>query len=212
MENKLSTSDKLQIINNLLENIIFTVTNKGAMFYNIVIEEELNVGTSKHIGKAFSTDGVNLFGFTYSQSEANGGAISRIFSGTYLKDKGISLYTIPLDKFFIDNNIMDADLDAICVPDYTKMHGRFWNCCARVDVVPEVEEITAEKHIQPFIDTFNIWKDLDDNFTDRFLSLTTKAYQQDMNVAFIHKLNTIAKDIPIPSCFSDDGNAPKTKI
>ncbi len=212
MEDQLTVSEKLGIIDNLLENIVFDIGHKGAKFYNITIEEELVDGISSHTGKAFSTDGVNIFGFTYDDNGERSGIVSRLLSGTYIKDKGVSLYTIPFDAFFIQNNIMDTVVDATHRPDYTKMHGRFWNTLARVTITPETDVIAAETHVQPFIDCCNLWKDMDDEFTDRFMSLTTKAYQQDMNIAFINKLYDFAKDMPIPACFADDGVAPKTKM
>lgn len=211
MEFELSTKDKLQIIDDLLKTILYYSQIRDLKFYNITLEEQLVNGIGVHSGKAFSTDGSNIFGFTVNDIDPEK-RISRIFAGTYVEGKGVTLYAVPIEKFFIQENIMDIDIDATNRPGHTKMHGRFWRACARVGITPENSGNLYESHIQPFINSCNLWKDMDEKFTERFLLMTTKAYQQEMNKSLIDKFSEFAKDIPIPPCFADDGADPKTKI
>ena len=208
MNEELMDFDKLKLIRNCLNKMKHDLAQNGAEFFNITIEDQFNGEINSHSGKAFSTDGKNIYGFTYDDGNPFKFFISRLFAGTYVKDKGISLYIVPFDDFFMQEKITDTSLDASFRPNHTKMHGMFWNDLARVDVTPETGKVSVETHLKPFVDNWEFWKSVDEVYIDRFVALASKVDSQDANADFIEKLYEATKNENVPECFADDDSAP----
>lgn len=214
MEHELKDFEKINIVYGFIDKITNDLAEAGAIFYDVVIEETIFGEVFRYPGKAFSIDGKNIFGFTYDENNKkfrkDGSIIAnRAFAGSYVEGKGLTAFLLPNINFYLSRDNIDLTINATNRPDRTKLHGKFWCNFVRVDIKPETEEISAETHLNPFIDHMASMVNV---YTDKSYELALKGLSQEENLALIDKIYEQFKDIPIPSCFADDGTGPKTKI
>lgn len=205
----LTESEKLDVIRDCLINMKHNLAEKGAKFFNITIKEQYSDGMGSHSGKAFSTDGKNFYGFAFDDNNPFKFYISRMFIGTYIKDKGIILNIIPFDEAFMREQIVDMPLTASARTGIDKMYGHFMNIPVSVEVLPETEKISVETHLKPFVDNWEFWKSIDDIYLNRFFMSSLKADMSDYDKMNIEKSFELEKNAPIPEGFEDDGSAPE---
>ncbi len=199
-----------------IDKITNDIAEEGANFFDVVIEEFVGGRIYKHHGKAFSTNGNNFFGFAYDddnkakQDLAQHGVIvaNSVFAGSYVHGKGLSIYFLQNNEAYLNSGVNDFSLNATHRPGRRKLHGKFWSFSSRVDIKPESGEITAETHLDPFIDLMAVLVHV---YTDKTYALAAKGLSQEENVALIEKLYPKLQDAPILSVFADDGETPKTK-
>ncbi len=208
-------TEKEGFIYNFINEIADALATQGAIFYDIVIEDLLGGMVYKYHGKAFSIDGTNFFGFTYNDDKvpemlAQHGVIvaDKAFAGSYVQGKGLSVYLLPQMNYLLKKDNVDLSLNATNRPGRSKLHGKFWIDAARVDIKPETGEVSAETHLDPFIDYVAYMTNF---YPDKAYALAAKGLSQEENVALIEKLYPKLQDAPILSVFADDGETPKTK-
>lgn len=212
MDNSLE-EQKLNIVMNVVETITNNINYSGALCYDVVIDENL-YGNKSHLeGKAFSTDGINIFGYTkdpYNMSSVGADFVSlgnRIFAGTYVPGKGMSILLLPLYQPFLGEDDLDFNLNATTRKD-NNLHGKYDAGLVRVNI-KEDEQPTLETTVTPFIEML---AQVTSVCLDKAVEVSLKQIRKDENIALIDKIYEQFKDIPIPACFADDGAAPKTKM
>lgn len=202
---------------NIIINVVNAVTNdaynNGVFSYDVVFDENL-YGHKTHLeGVAFSTDGKNIFGcvrdpLNYSEENGFTSLKNRIFAGSYVPDKGMSILFLPLYSPFLDNKNCDFNLNATVRNADGRLHGKYDVGLVRVDINRN-DNMPQNQALSYYIEML---AQLAAEYSNRAVEVSLKALYQDENVAMIDKIYEQFKDIPIPSCFNDDGNAPKTKI
>ena len=198
----------------LVLNFVNAITNdaycNGVLSYDIVFDENL-YGHKTHLeGVAFSTNGKNIFGCIRDPENYDDftSINNRIFAGTYTPDKGMSILFLPLYQPFLDNNHCDFNLNATIRDVDNRLHGKYDAGLVRVDIKRN-DNLTQDQVISPYIEMLAL---LTAGYSNKAVELLLKCVMQNENLALIDKIYEQFKDIPIPSCFNDDGNAPKTKI
>lgn len=185
----------------------------GSRRYNIVFDENQGGLSTRLEGLAFSTNGENFFGYVLDKSTKSNAIDfysyeNKVFAGTYIPNKGLSIIFLPLSDPFLNIKGGDFNLNATTRNADNQLHGRYDLGLVRVNITRN-DNLNQEQIVRSFIDVLG---QLTARYLDKAVELTYKALEQEDNIKLIDKIYEQFKDIPIPACFADDGASPKTKM
>ena len=98
------------IVYETVDALTMEALDKGIVCYDVSFEEIDNGKNVQSSGKAFSIDGLNFFGFTQNEPEVLSQAKKmdyskeRVFAGSHIEGKGLSVVVMPFDKLYIQSN------------------------------------------------------------------------------------------------------------
>ena len=213
MKNFASDEEKFDFIYSIVQKITDAVTEKGAYCFDVVIEDKKIGAKDIYTGKAFSLDGTDFYGFTYGGDYETLESIpqslkSAIFAGSYVDEKGLSLNFLPYHYINLGSPNTNFAMNVTNRPGKKSLYGKKQYNNVKATVIPYIENDVG-KMVSLYLDML---AQITSEYIDKAVLIAEKAESQDENIALINKLYEQFKGIPIPSCFTEDGAVPKTKI
>ena len=199
----LTKEQKIDFISFAVVDLLGQATN-GALLFDVAFDESI-FGQMEHVeGKAFTTDGINFFGYVEDEKyPADFPSLNnRIFAGTYVYDKGMSILTLPNNETLLKNSNRNLTLTATNRENDDYMHGKsiFGVTRVKADLVENATGEDVSKVMRTFFDRLAYMTSM---YPDKSYDLIQNGYN--VNIPYIEMVYDKFKNMPIPKCFADDG-------
>ena len=199
----LTSEQKIDFISFAVVDLLGQATN-GALLFDVAFDESI-FGQMEHVeGKAFTTDGINFFGYIEDKKyPANFSSLNnRIFAGTYVDGKGMSVLMLPNNETLLKNSNRNLTLTATNRENDDYMHGKsiFGVTRAKADLIENSTGDDVTKVMGKFVEML---AHMTREYPDKTCDLIQNGYN--VNIPYIEMVYDKFKNIPIPKCFADDG-------
>ena len=199
----LTSEQKIDYISFAVVDLLGRAKN-GALLFDVAFDENFEGKMSYVEGKAFTTDGINFFGYIEDKKvPANFSSLNnRLFSGTYVDGKGMSVLMLPNNETLLKNSNRNLTLTATNRENDDYMHGRsiFGTTRVKADLVENATGEDVSKVMRTFFDRLAYMTSM---YPDKTYDLIQNGYN--VNIPYIEMAYDKFKNRPIPKCFADDG-------
>ena len=182
------------IVYETVDALTMEALDKDIVCYDVSFEEIVNGENVPSSGKAFSIDGLNFFGFTHNDAETSlktkraDYSKDRVFAGSYIQDKGLSIVVMPLDKLHMQSNMQDFEFNGVYKAESQNVYGEFMGKPVKI-VLNQNKDQNSE---QILIDYFDMLAIITKNHPNKALLIVEKILSQDSNVEIINR--TVEED------------------
>ena len=176
----------------------------GALLFDVAFDECFDGEITHSDGKAFTTDGINFFGYIDKEGPSHRNfeySDDRLFAGTYVDGKGMSISMLPFSDILLEIASF-LDLTATNKPNNEYMHGK--SPMGETRVKADFLENATEKDVSEVMGTFvEMLAHMTREYPDLAYDMIQKGQRCD--IPYIEMIYDKFKDIPVPKCFADDG-------
>ena len=205
----LTSEQKIDYISFAVDDLLAQAQN-GILCFDVVFDEANYFDETHFEGKAFTTDGMNFYGYTKNEKANSpfGGSFgnvgNRLFAGTYIYDKGMTVMVIPFEESLFE--IDDLTLNVTNRPNNEYMHGKsvLGLTRAKVDLIENIDEAGVTEIFKGFTE---LLAELTGRYPDIACDLIQKSQNQQEDKEMVEKLHERLKKYPVPRCFAEDGTA-----
>ena len=199
----LTSEQKKDFISFAVVDLLGQATN-GALLFDVAFDENFE-GKMSHVeGKAFTTDGINFYGYMEDEKYPASFASlnNRIFAGTYVDGKGMSVLMLPYNDILLKMSNRNLTLTATNRGNDEYMHGKsvFGLTRAKADLIENSTGDDVTKVMGKFVEML---AHMTREYPDKSYDLIQNGYN--VNIPYIEMVYDKFKNIPIPKCFADDG-------
>ena len=199
----LTSEQKIECLKLAVVDLLGQATN-GAFIFDVAFDENFEGKTTHSDGKAFTTDGINFFGYIDKEGPSHRNfnfSNDRLFAGTYVDGKGMSISMLPFSDILLEF----ADylvLTATNKPNNEYMHGK--SPMGETRVKADFLENATEKDVSEVMGTF---VEMFAHMTREYPDLAYDMFQKGLlhDIPYIEMAYDKFKNRPIPKCFADDG-------
>ena len=194
------------IVYETVDALTMEALDKDIVCYDVSFEEIDNGENVKSKGKAFSIDGLNFFGFTQDEidtslkSKKADYSKDRVFAGSYIQNKGLSIVVMPLDKLHMQSNMQDFELNGVYKAENQSTYGEFMGKPVKI-ILNQNKDQNSE---QILIDFFDMLAIITKNHPNKALLIVEKTLSQDSNVEIINRAVEENKSKAISEIFESE--------